>query len=119
MVQTGHSRAICSGALNTDVSLLFTADLWGFGMAWDLGIGKGILPFFGHIKGILTREFSMNTYHFATGGNDNFIRVWDTTYFKQYVNITKLSIIGCIRSRNVREKLPAHKRVSDLKFQSN
>lgn len=99
MVQTGHSRALYTGSLHPDGSILFTGDMGGCGMGWDLRMGKAIIPFTGHVKGILASDFSTNGHHLATGGDDNFIRIWD------------------IRRRNVLEKIPAHiKLVSDLKF---
>lgn len=68
-------------------------------MIWDLRIGKGVLPIVGHIKGILSANFSPNGYHLATGSDDNHIRIWD------------------IRRRAPLEKLPAHTRlVSDVEF---
>jgi len=47
-----------SGVLHPDGSLLFTGDLGGFGMIWDLRTGKGILPLVGHVKGIISCDFS-------------------------------------------------------------
>lgn len=88
-----------TGTLHPDGSLLFTGDLGGFGMVWDLRIGRGILPLTGHVKGILSSDFSSNGHHLATGGDDNIIRIWD------------------LRRKSGIERIPAHlKLISDVKF---
>lgn len=71
-------------------------------MIWDLRTGKGILPILGHVKGIISADFSPNGYQLATGGDDNNLRLWD------------------IRRRGPLERIPAHvKLISDVKFQPN
>lgn len=70
-------------------------------MIWDLRTGKSVLPLTGHVKGILSSDFSNNGYHLASGGDDNFVRIWD------------------IRRKGIIEKIPAHlKLVSDLRYQN-
>jgi U4/U6 small nuclear ribonucleoprotein PRP4 len=63
--------------LHPDGSLFFSGDLGGSGMIWDLRTGRGVLPILGHVKGILSADFSPNGYQLATGGDDNNLRLWD------------------------------------------
>ncbi|EAR86214.1 U4/U6 small nuclear ribonucleoprotein Prp4 (macronuclear) [Tetrahymena thermophila SB210] len=102
-VQTGHTKGVYANALHPDGSLIFTGDLQGYGMIWDLRTGKGILPFSGyHVKGILAADFSENGFQFVTGSEDNTLRVFD------------------IRRRACMHTLPGHlKLISDVKFQKN
>ncbi|KAG7583512.1 WD40 repeat, partial [Arabidopsis suecica] len=44
---------------------------------WDLRTGRSILVFQGHIKPVLSVDFSANGYHLASGGEDNQCRIWD------------------------------------------
>ena len=85
--------------MHPDGSLLFTGDLGGLGALWDLRIGKCILHFAGHVKSILSADFSANGFHLATGGSDNTVRLWD------------------LRRKNCFYVLPAHiKLISQVKF---
>jgi U4/U6 small nuclear ribonucleoprotein PRP4 len=85
--------------LHPDGSLLFTGDLGGSGMIWDLRTGKSIIPILGHVKQLISSAFSENGYHLATGSDDNTVKLWD------------------IRRRNCFYTIPAHnKLISDLKF---
>ncbi|KAL9298969.1 putative transcription factor WD40-like family [Arabidopsis thaliana] len=44
---------------------------------WDLRTARNILIFQGHIKQVLSVDFSPNGYHLASGGEDNQCRIWD------------------------------------------
>ena len=71
-------------------------------MIWDLRLGKAILPIVGHVKQLLTSDFSSNGYHLATGSDDNTIRLWD------------------LRRKNCFYVIPAHKSlISEVKFQAD
>lgn len=44
---------------------------------WDLRSGKSIMALKGHIKNVLTLDWSPNGHHLATGSEDHTIRIWD------------------------------------------
>ena len=53
----------------------------------------------GHVKGILSADFSANGFHLATGSSDNTVRLWD------------------LRRKNCFYVLPAHiKLITSVKF---
>ena len=62
--------------MHPDGSLLFTGDLGGSGMIWDLRTGKSIIPILGHVKQLISSAFSENGYHLATGSDDNTVKLW-------------------------------------------
>ena len=47
------------------------------GRVWDLRSGRSILTLEGHVKDILSMDWSPNGYLLASGSNDNTCRVWD------------------------------------------
>ena len=58
-------------AAHDDGALVYTGDLSGLGMVWDIRSGKPVLPLPGHVKSILTADFHMDGYRLATAGEDN------------------------------------------------
>jgi len=60
-----------------DGSLVMTGGLDAFGRIWDLRTGRCIMFLEGHLKSILSVNFSPNGYHMATGSEDNSVKVWD------------------------------------------
>ena len=44
---------------------------------WDLRSGRSILALKGHVKQILSLDFSPDGYTVATGSEDNSIKIWD------------------------------------------
>ncbi|CDY23845.1 BnaC04g01920D [Brassica napus] len=65
----------------TDGTLLQTFEassgLDSLARVWDLRTGRSILAFQGHIKPVLSVNFSPNGYHLASGGEDSQCRIWD------------------------------------------
>jgi U4/U6 small nuclear ribonucleoprotein PRP4 len=69
------------------------------GRVWDLRTGKSIMVLQGHVKPIITLDWSPNGYTVATGSEDNTIRIWD------------------VRQAKCTYTIPAHKNlVSQVKF---
>lgn len=60
-----------------DGSLAASGGLDSLGRLWDVRTGKNILNLEGHIKSILSMDFSPNGYVLATGSEDNTVRVYD------------------------------------------
>ena len=60
MERRGHSRGVYGLAFHPDGSLVATGDLGGIGQLWDLRSGKCIMPLVGHVKQILSIDFSPN-----------------------------------------------------------
>ncbi len=44
---------------------------------WDCRTGRNIFTCQGHVKAVLSLDFSPNGYLLATGSEDNTARVWD------------------------------------------
>ncbi|XP_023640419.1 U4/U6 small nuclear ribonucleoprotein PRP4-like protein [Capsella rubella] len=53
----------------------------------DLRTGRSILVFQGHIRPVLSVNFSPNGYHLASGGEDNQCRIWDLRMRKSLYSI--------------------------------
>ena len=47
------------------------------GRVWDVRTGRSITTLQGHVKGILSMDFSPDGYHIATGSEDHSCRIWD------------------------------------------
>jgi WD40 repeat protein len=47
------------------------------GRVWDCRTGRNIFTCEGHVKAVLSLDFSPNGYQLATGSEDNTARVWD------------------------------------------
>jgi U4/U6 small nuclear ribonucleoprotein PRP4 len=60
LVQDGHARPVYGLAVHPDGSLVATGDLSGNGRVWDLRSGQVIRDLVGHIKQILSIDFSSN-----------------------------------------------------------
>ncbi len=60
-----------------DGSLAVSCGLDAIGRVWDLRTGKCIRTLRGHVKGILSSDFSPNGYQIATGSQDHTCMVWD------------------------------------------
>lgn len=72
-----------------------------YGRIWDLRTGRCIMFMEGHLKSILSIDFSPNGYQVATGSEDHSIKVWDLRQSK------------CIYT------IPAHSNlISKVKFES-
>ena len=59
----------CSVTSVTDVAVT--------GRVWDIRTGRSITALQGHVKGILSMDFSPDGYHLATGSEDHSCRIWD------------------------------------------
>ena len=72
-----------------------------YGRIWDLRTGRCVLFMEGHLKTILTVDFSQNGYQLASGSEDNSVKIWD------------------IRQSRCIYTIPAHKNlVSNVLFES-
>ena len=47
------------------------------GRVWDLRTGKSIMTLQGHVKGIMSLDFSPNGFLLASGSEDHAARLWD------------------------------------------
>ena len=56
---------------------MYTGDCGGIGRIWDMRSGQSVLVLQGHVKTVLSADFSPNGYHLATGGSDHTCRIWD------------------------------------------
>ncbi len=77
-------------AFQDDGSLTATGGMDSFGRVWDLRTGQCIMFLEGHLKGIISIDWSPDGYHVFTGSLDNSCKVWD------------------IRKRNIEYTIPAH-----------
>lgn len=121
-LQEGHAKEVYALSMHVDGSLVATGDLGGIGRLWDLRSGKSILvlpvrttnarccrhvcnpgshpsDWQGHVKQLLTMDFSPDGFHLATGSDDHTVRIWD------------------LRKRETVYTLPAHQSlISTVKF---
>lgn len=96
--QKGHLKEIHTMSLHPDGSLIFTGDLGGWGMLWDLRVGKGIFEL-GTSNSILCSDFHPNGFELAIGGRNNLAEIYD------------------LRRRVAVKTIPAHvKLISDLQY---
>ena len=73
-----------------------------YGRVWDLRTGRCVMFMEGHLKSLLSIDFSPNGYQLATSSEDNTIKVWDLRQSKSIYTI------------------PAHTNlISKVKYQSN
>jgi len=72
--QEGHSLA-ASGGLDA------------YGRIWDLRTGRCIMFLQGHLKSILSVDFSANGFHIATASEDNSAKIWDLRQRKNVYTI--------------------------------
>ena len=74
--QKGHLKEIHTLSVHPDNSLVFTGDLAGWGMVWDLRIGKGVYEL-GTNNSILCSDFHPNGYELAIGSKNNLVEIFD------------------------------------------
>lgn len=99
--QKGHSKEIHALDIHKDGSLLFTGDLGGFGMLWDLRTGKGVYEIEAS-NSILCCNFHPNGFELAVGGRNNMINIFD------------------LRRKKEIKAVPAHtKLISDLQYNNS
>ncbi|CAF2852754.1 unnamed protein product [Rotaria sp. Silwood2] len=55
--------------------------------AWDLRTGRCIMLLKGHLKPVLSIDFSPNGYHIATGSENNSCKIWDLSQIKNVYSI--------------------------------
>jgi len=58
-----------------------------YGRVWDLRTGRCIMFLEGHLKPIISIDFSPNGYHLATGAEDNLCKIWDLRQTKNAYSI--------------------------------
>ena len=58
--QEGHSKAVYDVTFQQDGALAVTSGLDGYGRVWDLRTGRCVVFLEGHLKGILSAQFSAN-----------------------------------------------------------
>merc|ERR1712002_1322954 len=58
-------------------SLAASGGLDAYGRIWDLRTGRCIMFLQGHLKSILSVDFSANGFHIATASEDNSAKIWD------------------------------------------
>lgn len=76
---SGHAHPTFGLAVNhPDGSLCATGDMAGHMHLWDTRTGRTVHSWqHAHADGILSCDFSGSGVHLATGGLDNFTRIWD------------------------------------------
>ena len=62
--------------MHPDGSLIFTGDLGGWGMVWDLRTGKGVYEL-GTNNSILCSDFHPNGFELAIAGRNNLTEIFD------------------------------------------
>ncbi|CAF4422561.1 unnamed protein product, partial [Rotaria magnacalcarata] len=58
-----------------------------YGRVWDLRTGRCVMFLEGHLKPIISIDFSPNGYHIATGSEDNLCKIWDLRQIKNAYSI--------------------------------
>lgn len=64
-------------AVQNDGALAASGGMDAIGRVWDCRTGRNIFTCEGHVKAVLSLDFSPNGYQLATGSEDNTARVWD------------------------------------------
>lgn len=87
LLQDGHAREVFGLDFQCDGSLAATCDQSGVCRVWDLRTGRcvstlqvgarGVREAQGHVKGMLCCCFAPNGFQFATGSDDNTVKIWD------------------------------------------
>ena len=96
--QEGHSREVYAVSFQCDGSLAVSCGLDAVGRVWDLRTGKCIRTLRGHVKGILSSDFSPNGYQVATGSEDHTCMVWDLRMSPRKMNEMQLYTIPAHQS---------------------
>ena len=72
-----YSKEVHCIAFQNDGSLAVSGGMDSFGRVWDLRTGQCIMFLEGHLKGIISVDWSPNGYHVFSGSMDNQCKVWD------------------------------------------
>jgi len=65
---------------------------------WDLRTGRSVYIMKGHVKQILSLDFSPNGYHIATGSDDNTVKIWDLRRRKAIYTIpAHLNLVSSVK----------------------
>lgn len=81
MTLVGHPQPVYALAFSKDGTRLLTADVTARIYLWDMKTGKKVKEFArekGHTKSIKAIAFSPNGKDFATVGDDDFLKIWNT-----------------------------------------
>merc|ERR1712159_216218 len=69
------------------------------GRVWDLRNGKSLSVLRGHVKQILSVDFSPNGHHIVTGSDDRTVKAWDLRKNGEclYTCPSHQGLISCVR----------------------